>query len=105
MSGIGELEKRGNLKIETIDLGRYTAEGVLLHLQGLLEKVHPTRVVLDDVTALEAMTDEDEFYHVLSVMTQLAKKGGATVVISIPTDELVGTLITGKSFSAILDGI
>jgi circadian clock protein KaiC len=105
MTGIEELEKQGALKIETIIPDECTPEEVILHLQELMEAVHPTRVVYDDVTALDAITDGDEFYRVLNTMAKLAQESGATTIISITTDDLVGTLITGKSVSTVMDGI
>jgi len=105
MSRFGDLEELAKLKIMTITAETNTPEGVILHLQTLLEEVNPKRVVFDDVTALEAITDGDEFYRLLNTMAKLAQKGGATVVLSITTNEIVGTSITGRSVSTVMDGI
>jgi circadian clock protein KaiC len=105
MSHLEDLEKQGKLKIETVIAETYTPEGIVLHLQKLLEKANPKRVVFDDVTALDAITDGDEFYRVLNAMAKLAQEKGATVIISITTDEIVGMSITGKSVSTVMDGI
>ena len=105
MNDIEALEKQGTLRIENIIADRYTPEGIILHLRRLVERVHPNRVVFDDVTALDAITDGDEFYRLLNAMAELAQQKGATVIISITTDEIVGTFITGKSASTVLDGI
>jgi circadian clock protein KaiC len=105
MSRLEDLERQEKLKMEAITPEVHTPEGVLLHLQKLLEEFNPRRVVFDDVTALEAITDEDEFYRVLNAMAKLAQNKGATVVISITTNEIVGTSITGKSVSTVMDGI
>jgi circadian clock protein KaiC len=105
MSHLEDLERRGMLKMETVIPELYTPEGVILLLQRLLEEANPKRVVLDDVTALEAITDEDEFYRVLNTMAKLTQERGATLIISITTNELVGTSITGKSVSTVMDGI
>jgi circadian clock protein KaiC len=105
MSRLEGLEKEGKLKIATITPERSTPEGVILLLQKLLDEVKPRRVVLDDVTALEAIADEDEFYRVLNSIAKSAQKKGATVIISITTDEIAGAAITGKSVSTVMDGI
>jgi len=105
MSRLDDLERRGMLKMETVIPELYTPEGLVALLQRLLEEANPRRVVLDDVTALEAITDEDEFYRLLNTMAKLTQEKGATLVISITTNELAGTSITGKSVSTVMDGI
>jgi circadian clock protein KaiC len=105
MSRIEDLEKQGKLKIESILTEEYTPEGLVLRFQELLKEANPIRVVLDDVTALENITSEDEFYRLLDTLVTLAKQRGATVIVSITTDEIVGTSITGKSLSTALDGV
>jgi len=105
MNRLDDLEKRGMLRMETILPELYTPEGMILLLRKLLEEFNPRRVVLDDVTALEAITDEDEFYRVLNTMAKLVQEKGATLTISITTNELAGNSITGKSVSTVMDGI
>ncbi len=105
MSRLDDLQRRGMLRMETIIPELYTLEGLVALLQRLLEEANPRRVVLDDVTALEAITDEDEFYRLLNTMAKLTQQKGATLVISITTNELAGTSITGKSVSTVMDGI
>jgi circadian clock protein KaiC len=105
MARLEELEKKGRLRIETVIPESYTPEGLVLHMQKLLEEVNPKRVVLDDATALDAMANEDEFYRMLNAMAKLAQRNGATVIISMTTNEIVGTSITGKSISTLMDGI
>jgi circadian clock protein KaiC len=105
MSRLDDLQRRGMLRMETIIPELYTLEGLVALLQRLLEEANPRRVVLDDVTALEAITDEDEFYRLLNTMAKLTQQKGATLVISIATNELAGTSITGKSVSTVMDGI
>lgn len=105
MSRLDDLEKRGVLKMETVVPELYTPEGMILLLQKLLEEANPRRVVLDDVTALEAITDEDEFYRLLNTMAKMVQQKGATLIISITTNELAGNSITGRSVSTVMDGI
>lgn len=105
MSRIEALEKERKLKIEAVLAESYTPEAMALRLQKLLEEVKPERVVFDDVTALERIATEDEFYRLLNAIVNLAKGRGATVIASITTDEIAGTSITGKSLDTVLDGI
>jgi len=105
MSRFEYLEGRAKLRIATITAETSTPEGVILEVQRLLEEVNPRRVVLDDVTALEAITDRDGFYRLLNTLASLAQKRGATVILSITTNEIVGTSITGRSISTVMDGI
>ena len=105
MGRLEDLEKQGKLKMETVMAELYTPEGVILHLQKLLDEVKPKRVVFDDVTALDSIADEDEFYRMINTMAKLAQGKGATVIISITTNELVGLEITGKAVSTVMDGI
>jgi circadian clock protein KaiC len=74
-------------------------------MQKLLDEVNPKRVVFDDVTALQDITSEDEFYRLLHTILKLAQVKGATVIASITTDEITSTSITGKSLSTALDGV
>src|SRR4029077_10276019 len=59
MGRFEDLEELAKLKIATITAETSTPEGVILQVQKLIEEVNPRRVVLDDVTALEAVTDAD----------------------------------------------
>ena len=103
---VHSLEKSGRLKMAYLVPEQHTPEELVLKLQELLDKVQPRRVVLDDVGALQAIAEQEEFDALIGVTARLCQERGATLVLSIATSELVGARsITEMSLSTVMDNI
>lgn len=80
-------------------------EAHILRLQGMLSETGAKRVVLDDVTALQAICSDEEFYQLIKKLGHLSKASGATTLITLTSSELGGLSITGMGFSTVMDSI
>jgi circadian clock protein KaiC len=105
MDRITQFSKEGLITVEGIVPERGSIEAHLLNVERLLSESGAKRVVFDDVTGLQAICTDDEFYSMLKKLAQLAKSRGATVLMTLTSAELSGTSITGLGLSTIMDGI
>jgi circadian clock protein KaiC len=100
---------------ELIYSGRLTLVGILpestsieahaANIERLISKTNARRVVFDDVTALQSICTDEEFYFLLKKITQIAKSHDATTLMTITTSELAGTAVTGMGLSTVMDSV
>jgi circadian clock protein KaiC len=75
------------------------------NIERLLSRTSARRVVFDDVTALQPICTDDEYYLFLKKITQIAKSHNVTTVLTLTTNELAGSSITGAGLSTVMDSI
>ncbi len=105
MNKLDEMTKEGLVTIAGIIPEKASIEAHVVEVQRLISETNAKRVVLDDVTGLQAICTDDEFYFLMKNLTQLAKSKGATVLLTLTTNELAGFSITGKGLSTVMDNI
>ena len=105
MDKLDELTKEGLVTIAGIIPEKASIEAHVVEVQRLISETNAKRVVLDDVTGLQAICTDDEFYFLMKNLTHLAKSKGATVLLTLTTNELAGFSITGKGLSTVMDNI
>lgn len=105
MDRLDELTSNGLLTIVGILPERSSIEAHAAHIERLLSETNARRVVFDDVTALQSICTDEEFYFLLKKLTQIAKSHNATTILTITTSDLAGTSITGMGLSTLMDSI
>jgi circadian clock protein KaiC len=105
MNGLSELCKQGLMNIVGILPERTSIEGHVLKVEQLLSETGAKRIVFDDITGLQTICSDDEFYLLLKKLTQVAKAHGATTLLTLTTSELAGVSITGMGLSTVMDSI
>ncbi len=105
MTGLPDLANRGLVTIVGILPETKSIEAHVLEVERLLSETQAKTVVFDDVTGLQAICSDDEFYQLLKKLTQIVKSHGATTLITLTSSEIAGTSITGMGLSTVMDSI
>ena len=105
MSKLDQFTSEGLVTIAAILPEKASIEAHVAEVERLLFETKARRVVLDDVTGLQAICTDDEFYLILKKLTQLAKSKSATTLLTLTTSEIASLSITGMGLSTIMDSI
>ena len=105
LDNLTELSKEGLVTIVGILPEKKSIDAHVLEVEQLLSKTKAKRLVFDDMTGLQSICTDDEFYFLMKKLTQVGKSYNATILITLTTSELAGSSITGLGLSTIMDSI
>ncbi len=101
-----KMEKAGKLQIEAIYPETASLEEHLLNIQRLIDEFHPTRLVLDSLSAIERGSSKKNFREFLITVTSTLKKKEITGLLTSTSTTIVGgTSVTDSHISTITDAI
>ena len=106
LGGSDGLENGGLLNTASISAEDMTPDAHLLNLRDLIARIKPALVVVDGVTALEAIcASRREFYLFMKKTVQLIKEGDATALYCIDTHRVITELNFTTGLSTLWDTI
>lgn len=101
-----ELQAKGNLHIECSYPESHSVEDQLIRIRELIDRIRPTRVALDSVSALSRVSSKASYREFVISLTSLLKKLEITGLFTSTSEDLLGgPSITEAHISTVTDTI